>query len=168
MLYADVKPLFDSLLKIKKSYRKFPNTTELSVGIITNSDDRVPSILSSLGLKVGPLRYETNTPDSVSTSKDGEIVDVEFVTLSYDVGFEKPNREMFDSAKVLGNIGRGKKDQVMYIHVGDDFEKDFRAAQNAGWEGLHLDRERNKVGHTPKIGTSITTLQDLESHLLSP
>lgn len=41
--------------------------------------------------------------------------------LSYDVGFEKPNRRIFDAAKELVHVEEDV--ECGYIHVGDDLER---------------------------------------------
>ncbi|KAI9786664.1 MAG: hypothetical protein M1839_006215 [Geoglossum umbratile] len=95
------------------------------VGVVTNSDDRVPSILSSLGLTVGARTVrrpeqmsQENTRFQPARSEDiADIIptgslalrhldtsartgeDIHFVILSYDVGDEKPNSRIFQAAK---------------------------------------------------------------------
>ncbi len=59
--------------------------------------------------------------------------------LSYDVGFEKPNRRIFDAAKELVHVEEDV--ECGYIHVGDDLEKDARGAEASGWTGVVLDRD---------------------------
>ena len=55
-LFPDVKPLFEWLAQMKTDSNK-KIWQEVLVGIISNSDDRVPNILSSLGLKVDTHRF---------------------------------------------------------------------------------------------------------------
>ena len=80
-------PIFQLLRKVKIAARKNPSSTDLSVGIITNSDDRIPSVLSSLGLTIGLLpREHAGRPDRVGdyTAHEGEkLADIDFVVLSY-------------------------------------------------------------------------------------
>ena len=134
---------------------------DLCVGIITNSDDRVLSILSSLGLSVNPRRYGTNTSSTESgvpvSANKNETSNIDFLTLSYDVGFEKPSRGIFDAAKQLGNLGMSHDDRIRYIHVGDDLDKDLNGAQQAQWEGLLL--HRGGQGGAPEQPNS--TISDL-------
>ena len=108
------------------------------VGIITNSDDRVIPILSSLHTSVTARRYSPDAKAFVPAwSRDNS--DVQFVTLSYDVGFEKPDRRIFDVAKELVSVDKGI--ECDYVHVGDDVENDARGAEAAGWNGVVLDRD---------------------------
>jgi len=114
---------------------------DVTVGIITNSDDRVPSILSSLGISVRPLRCgkTLETSDPVTSPQS----DISFVTLSYDAGFEKPDRRIFDAAKEL--IQREQDVEYDFLHVGDDLEKDVRGALAADWRSILLDWDREHV-----------------------
>lgn len=109
------------------------------VGVITNSDDRVPDILKSLDFIVSPLRFPPNKTVPAATEAD-----IAFVVMSYDVGHEKPDRRIFDAAlTVFGqvvskntvNLGDWKR-----VYVGDEVDKDVVAAIDAGWEAIHIDR----------------------------
>ncbi|KAI9717275.1 MAG: hypothetical protein M1812_004802 [Candelaria pacifica] len=126
------------------------------VGIITNSDDRIPSILSSLGLKVGGKRYGAANEQAEDACKDN---DISFLVLSYDVGVEKPDAKIFDAAKELLKTSLGgdnqncrtvgsrapieekhRVDEFELLHVGDDEKQDVLGALNAGWNSVLLDR----------------------------
>ena len=159
-LYPDVLPLFRSLRQMKQPDARTSHNPKLIVGITTNSDHRVPSILSSFGLDVSPLRSIQSLADAEIHKESAGIRDIDFTILSYDVGFEKPRKEIFDVAKHVGNRCLGENDNVRYIHVGDDPDKDFRAAASAGWEAVLLDREGNDA-----LESSISSLNDLQ-HLV--
>lgn len=154
-MYPDVLPFFDSLRQIQAASHGDPAWCKPKVGIITNSDDRVPSILSSFGLQVGLRRHEIDSQASFKAEDD-----INFLILSYDVGFEKPDSRIFDAAKQM------VPGQARYLHVGDDLRKDYYAAKRAGWEGFLLDREvensEQNVGSIPRI----TDLQELTSHII--
>lgn len=119
------------------------NWDKTVVGIITNSDDRVPGILESFGLKIGSLRVGTSDQQRLEMTSDN---DISFVVLSYDVGFEKPDRRMFDSAtdvlrQTLAVSHEDLKvDDFEKVYVGDELQKDYNGARDAGWNGLLLDR----------------------------
>ena len=109
-------------------------------GIITNSDDRVPSILNSFGLKVGPRRVglsDQRWRDYASLKDDG---DISFTVLSYDVGYEKPDRRIFDAAvdmleETLADDQIALTvDDFEQLYVGDDLEKDHEGAWSGGLE----------------------------------
>jgi len=131
-LFPDVLPFISYLRSIRSQM--------FIIGVLTNSDNRVPSILSSLGLKVHSKRYgDTPVPFDLSGQTPVERpCGIDFVTISYDTGYEKPRREIFDAARYLG-CG-DDSDGWTCIHVGDDLNEDVLGAQRAGWEAVLLDR----------------------------
>jgi FMN phosphatase YigB (HAD superfamily) len=146
-LYPDVKDFFFELQKYKETGTTYSipwRFKKIIVGIITNSDDRVPSILQSFGLQVGPRRA-----DSIShvTTKTPPQNDIDFVVLSYDVGHEKPDRRIFEAAtsvfeRTLIEVGGGLDvNDFEKLYVGDDLEKDYLGAMAAGWHSVLLDRK---------------------------
>ena len=154
MLYPDVITLFQAL-RLRK--QRLSNPSRVLVGILTNSDDRVPSILSSLGIQVGPQRYGMDAEGPHDKSK--VCNDIDFVALSYDIGFEKPHKRIFDAAKEMAVSF--EEEDVHCLHVGDNFEKDYRGAEAAGWQGMLLDRNGQYASH----GIShIRELAELQSY----
>lgn len=143
-IFPDVLPFFQMLRQKPSNDSAKPWPWEKTVvGIITNSDDRVPGILESFGLKVGPRRV--GTPDE-RTAEAASEDDISFVVLSYDVGVEKPQREIFDAAvKSFEETLRGRGDGLQAedfekLYVGDSLEHDVFGAKRAGWKALKLDR----------------------------
>ena len=145
-LYPDVKDFFSRL----QDYKSSSYVNELAwpfekivVGIITNSDDRVPGILESFGLKINSRRFNTSSQPTKYTSTQD---DIDFVILSYDVGHEKPERRIFSAATsmlteiVAGNKADLPSEDFEKLYVGDDLEKDYDGARAAGWHALLLDR----------------------------
>ncbi|KAI9091014.1 HAD-like domain-containing protein [Phlyctochytrium arcticum] len=118
-LFADVRPLFDRLHLLTDPSSSFdcqPPYQSIKLGIISNSDPRVTSILDSFRIL-----------DQFSTQ-----------TYSYNVGHEKPDPEIFrDALRQYGPVDSGTR----LVHVGDDWAKDFKGAQAAGWEAILVDRE---------------------------
>ncbi|KAL1874016.1 hypothetical protein VTK73DRAFT_570 [Phialemonium thermophilum] len=142
-------PQLPYLLKVLKEPRSGRLFDKLVIGVITNSDDRVPKILSSFGLRVSPLRYGTE-PDRVSAVvAPGTDYDIDFHCMSYDVGFEKPDRKIFEAAEdMLRVVLRGRfgasstaSDLTNWdkIYVGDDYDKDVVGALNSGWQAAFLE-----------------------------
>lgn len=136
------------------------------VGVISNSDDRVPSVLESFGLKVGPRRVGTSEERNTQAKLDD---DIDFVILSYDVGFEKPDRRMFDAATQVfqnmhagtpGNDGSVSDHGYHKLYIGDSLEHDYFGAKEAGWDAVLLDRpeESTVKEHT---GSKETLVSDL-------
>lgn len=138
------------------------------IGVITNSDDRVPSILSSLGLHVRPFRFgiDTNTnpgptplPSQQPPQPHSYDYDIDLHAMSYDVGFAKPDRRIFDAAEGMANDlvsatatvaaavspESGPAPEVgavlpwLKVYVGDEYTKDVTGALGAGWNAVLVD-----------------------------
>lgn len=169
-MYPDVKPFFSMIRRSNEQANvglpwKWDKTV---VGIITNSDDRVPGILESFGLKVGPRRVGSRALHSAKATVDD---DISFVVLSYDVGFEKPDRRLFDAAlemlkETLAEAGNGAEgqdvDDFEKLYVGDTIEKDYFGAKRAGWNALVIDRLGQLRDKDEQI-ESITDFGDLST-----
>ncbi|KAI9805599.1 MAG: hypothetical protein M1825_000850 [Sarcosagium campestre] len=176
-IYPDVQPLFEC---IRESRARVPSQhchvwpwDETVVGIISNSDDRVPSILASLGLKVGKRLFGSESiPSTLPVAED----DISFTVLSYDVGAEKPDGRIFDAAKSLlrASLDDQEKDSVSIegeenpvldeftlLHVGDDLRKDVLGAKAAGWNSILLDRDASYLPRsmTDEQGTLTSSIE---------
>jgi len=121
----------------------------LVIGVITNSDDRVPDVLSSLGLKVHGLRYNRSQETMIESSEKDQAQqaqDIDFCIMSYDVGVEKPEPEIFNAAistleSMLVSEGNSyEKEDWDLLYVGDEVAKDAKGAVQAGWDAVLLDR----------------------------
>lgn len=117
------------------------------VGVITNSDDRVPDVLSSLGLRVNHLRHGSKIEGERVKGGEDEVKDIDFAIMSYDVGFEKPHRRIFDAATdmlkvILTAEGQHAPDLEGWdlVYVGDEMEKDAVGSTAAGWNAVIVDR----------------------------
>ncbi|KAL8627478.1 hypothetical protein Q9189_006822 [Teloschistes chrysophthalmus] len=137
-LFDDVIPFFRDLHiwrdRAQSTFGPNQEPLKLQVGIISNSDDRVPAILSSLGLGVADRSHGS------SAVKSNGIIDIDWVLHSYDVGFEKPDRRIFDVAKRRSSLDEAGGESA-YCHVGDNLSEDYQGALGAGWKSLLLDRE---------------------------
>lgn len=132
--------------------RQSDASSRLVIGVITNSDDRVPDVLTSLGLRVNPLRYNPTTKDKQQEVRQAEEAqkyqhpDIDFCVMSYDVGVEKPSSEIFDAAvdtlsSLLSSEGQQfKQEDWALVYVGDEVAKDAKGAVMAGWDAVLLDR----------------------------
>lgn len=119
------------------------------MGVITNSDDRVPNVLSSLGFHVSPLRF--GSPFNAAAIV-GKQYDIDIHCMSYDVGFAKPDRRIFEAAEVMAEkvvalqrgsgrpVGAGSQLQEnppwLKLYVGDEFKTDVIGARAAGWNSV--------------------------------
>ena len=154
-MYPDVLPFFKALRQLRLPLTGDSAWSKPIVGVITNSDDRVPSILSSFGLQVGLWRHGNGSQASLKTEHD-----INFVMLSYDVGVEKPETQIFDATKQM------LPGQKRFLHVGDDLQKDYFGAKRAGWEGILLDRQANN-SWPENVGpiSRITDLAELVAYI---
>ncbi|KAJ5725929.1 uncharacterized protein N7483_007286 [Penicillium malachiteum] len=162
-LYEDVAPFFAGMRELKAMrLRRFDRVV---VGVISNSDDRVPAVLKDLGLRVGDQRADQDflsmmlpgfeQRDYADLDYDAAMGrynglhpdnDVDMVITSYEAGAEKPNRLIFDVAerqarKLVRQSGVPKDDHNepwTRVHIGDDYYKDYVAAHNAGWQSYLL------------------------------
>jgi FMN phosphatase YigB (HAD superfamily) len=135
------------LQHIRESSANAKNFEQIVVGVITNSDPRVPDVLSSLGLNIGPLRYRTTPPHQSNTQQK---YDVDFSVMSYDVGHEKPKvkifraaEEMLDSAlNARGDTSTSRDPKAWEkIYVGDEYDKDVVGARMAKWDAILISEE---------------------------
>lgn len=138
--------------------------------MITNSDPRVISVLNSLG--VGVRSYDLAPLNYHQTKEHKALLD--FVMLSYDVGYEKPDIGIFNAARMAGHhtISDSGTGAWRYVHVGDDLVKDYQGAESAGWKGILVDRvAKMKQGkHTlivQGLDEILEVLVDLESRHFS-
>ncbi|THZ83398.1 hypothetical protein D6C84_04998 [Aureobasidium pullulans] len=126
--------------------RPASSSPRLVVGVITNSDDRVPDVLNSLGLRVNHLRHGSK----VEKEAEQEQKDIDFCIMSYDVGCEKPDDKIFDAAtsllcSILESEGSAyRKEDWELLYVGDEVKKDAQGAIDAGWNAVIVDRGGEK------------------------
>ncbi|EAW11594.1 putative haloacid dehalogenase-like hydrolase [Aspergillus clavatus NRRL 1] len=179
-LFDDVEPFLAAVREIK-SRKRGSVFDRVLLGVISNSDDRVPAVLKSLGLRVGHVRadqgvesrrlpgFETDgAVGSPSRSKDGDeqvrqVDDVDLVITSYEAGEEKPSRVIFDVARRQAQrLAHGADDadsDWVCMHVGDDVDKDYHAALSVGWDGYYI--PRGDTAHDTHGVKTIHSLLDL-------
>ncbi|KAI4619609.1 hypothetical protein J4E83_005464 [Alternaria metachromatica] len=174
-LYPDVLPFFRMVQHMKAHRRRYGASHGLwpwdktVVGIITNSDNRVPGILSSFDLNISPRRYSGVAVSPLDTTKSEPSKkkknrkeaekedDIDFTVLSYDVGAEKPDGRIFAAAEemlaaTLNDSVNSSSDTAPpvssfeKIYVGDDIQKDVFGAQDAGWSSVLLERDPDALG----------------------
>jgi FMN phosphatase YigB (HAD superfamily) len=149
--------LFPDVVPLLKQLRTQQRARRVVIGIITNSDNRTASILTSLGVRVSPLHYCTERPEQSlgQGGKNSEGFDVDFTVLSYDVGAEKPDGRIFGAAEdMLGSLLRredasssssspddASAEAWSKVYVGDEYEKDVVGATRAGWKAVLVERE---------------------------
>ncbi|KAJ5614481.1 hypothetical protein N7528_008135 [Penicillium herquei] len=155
-LYEDVAPFFARMRELKAS--ELGRFDRVVTGVISNSDDRVPAVLKDLGLRVGDLRADQDLSsmalpgfeqrDDAAMARYTGLQsdhDIDMVITSYEAGEEKPNRLIFDVAERQARIlarqsGVPEDEPWTRVHVGDDYNKDYIAARDAGWQSYLLPR----------------------------
>ncbi|CAI7601015.1 unnamed protein product [Penicillium crustosum] len=155
--YDDVLPFFRRMRKLKSEHKW--SFDRIVVGVISNSDDRVPAVLKSLGLTVGDMRADqdksrfeersikqnTASAHNKDNADRNFELDIDMVITSYEAGQEKPHRLIFDVARRQAlKVSRPwltSRTKFMSVHVGDDYKKDFKAAGDAGWESYLVLRD---------------------------
>ena len=79
----------------------------------------------------------------------------DYKILSYDVGMQKPDKQIFDHLK---NISWYGSDEI--VMVGDSFSSDVQWAKNADIDPIHLDRSSESILYHKEY-ISISTLKQL-------
>lgn len=118
ILYEDVGPFFARMREIRTAPTR--SFDRILLGVISNTDDRVPSVLKALGLRVGDMRadqdlssmelpgfeerggsgntFGARNPDIAGAGSQPDA-DLDLIITSYEAGEEKPNRLIFDVAR---------------------------------------------------------------------
>lgn len=146
--------------EVLKHLRESPqkNFDRVVVGVITNSDPRVPEVLSSLGLRVSSLRYGAQAAIQAEPNAIPSW-DIDFSVMSYDVGGEKPDSRIFDAAlEMLEPALRSRGDATASVDlkgwekvcVGDEYDKDVVGSQKAGWYSILISEEAVNDGQDGK------------------
>lgn len=186
-LFEDVLPFFARMRELRSSPTR--HFDRILLGVVSNSDDRVPAVLKALGLRVGDMRadqdlssmelpgFEQRCGSSVNESRPSAqpLVDLDLVITSYEAGKGKPHRLIFDVAKrqarlLPGNHPRGQgltpevdeTDDWVCVHVGDEFAKDYRAAVDAGWKSYLIPRGDGNVFAAKTIDSLLDLIDELE------
>jgi putative hydrolase of the HAD superfamily len=182
-LFDDVQPFFRDLKTFKMTKGAFDHVV---TGVISNSDDRVPAILKSFGLSIGNIRADRDRSSMELPGfeqlgiDDGRNPipkenDIDMIITSYEAGQEKPNRLIYDVAarqaqQCLPTMDAsgfpGDSVEWTRIHVGDDAQKDYTGAIDAGWHSLLISREDTTLD-IPKDAKHIDSLQEVITEIES-
>ncbi|KAF3923281.1 hypothetical protein ABW21_db0201942 [Orbilia brochopaga] len=154
---------FTALMQFRQSITAAPwQFRTVTLGVLSNSDDRVIDVLPSLGIAVrhrSRLTEETNDnggrvvldriPTDLNVPHNWTPNVVDFVTTSYAVGSEKPDIGIFRAAMASAKELLTRRDaenaaarQWAWVHVGDNPVEDAAGAEAAGAVGVLLDKER--------------------------
>lgn len=109
-----------------KETLKFLNDREIKIGIITNGpNEHQKKKINVLGLE--------------------QWISKENITISGEVGFAKPGREIFQIAKEKMKI---QENNIYY--VGDSFENDVVGALNVGWTPIWINKRKREISNFPE------------------
>ena len=160
-LYPDVLPFLTQMRKLKQRFQD-PEGPIVLLGIITNSDDRVQSIIRSFGLRVGPTdagtasmkgivhRHKDTIHASITAARNGVMsppqmptrdmydanVDVDFLLTSYDTGCEKPHDDIFAMAvQMTAVLAASRREQSPEF-----MSRISRGALQSASQGVYLNR----------------------------
>ncbi|RAH82032.1 haloacid dehalogenase-like hydrolase [Aspergillus japonicus CBS 114.51] len=183
-LDANADAFFTRLRHLKSTNSRLGPFDRVVVGVVSNSDDRVPAVLESLGLRVGMCRadqdvsstqlpgFEMREPrdaDRVNCHQSDErIYDLDMVITSYEAGAEKPSPVIFEVArrqamKLVGASEGSDGRNWTCVHVGDNYDKDYRAAIDAGWQAFYI--PLGDDAKRPSQGSRTGSLLDVISEL---
>ncbi|KAL4906645.1 hypothetical protein BDW74DRAFT_150897 [Aspergillus multicolor] len=167
--------LFDDVGPFLKNVRA--QRRKVVIGVVSNSDDRISSVLDSLGVSIRDARAgeeKTKSGDDLpgfeeereaKTSQDSQQQqkDIDFILTSYQVGAEKPDPLIWDVATRTANqlAGEAGAEGWERIHIGDDYGKDYHGAGDAGWGAYYLARDAEAAAQAPEGTRVITSLLDL-------
>uniref|UniRef100_H2Y4H9 Haloacid dehalogenase-like hydrolase domain-containing protein 3 n=1 Tax=Ciona savignyi TaxID=51511 RepID=H2Y4H9_CIOSA len=107
-----------SVVETLQTVANLKRTQDLTVGVISNNDERIFHTLKSSGI---PMPFD-------------------FVISSHNYGFEKPDPRIFHAAiEKVKELHRKDIHPSEMLHVGDSLEKDYFGAISAGCNALLLD-----------------------------
>lgn len=124
-LYDDVPPALDGC-----------EQRGLRMGIVSNWDFELPSILETLGMDI--KRFSV-------------------LAVSAAVGAAKPDVKLFSHAAETLGIAPNR-----LLHIGDEYENDVAAAQAAGWKAALIDRDN---AHADVLCPRLQSLAELPALL---
>jgi REG-2-like HAD superfamily hydrolase len=165
MLHEDAARLIRHL---RETRTRHDAKSQPIVGVLSNSDPRVPTILQSFGLTVAPLSANSDP----QLAKDTGGYDLQFTVLSYDADIAKPDPAIFTftdslvSRAILEKQAIDSQD-IVKIYIGDEMDKDAIPANRAGWHAVIVDRDAPMDSpvtpsfHTSENGMTIETVRSL-------
>lgn len=140
----------------------------LRVGVSRMTDIKLTDSMKNAWEKAQDMRVTTPVNDMYNSGDH-----FNFLTTSYEAGSEKPDGHIFADAQIIAGqltlsrlfqdnerpsslqeawavIGKARAqpraEDHVWIHIGDDYEKDYKAARSWGHEALLLDRDGQHEG----------------------
>jgi putative hydrolase of the HAD superfamily len=143
-----VRQYFGSDLSNEESDRIFSIYHDLSIRHWSSFSDVQPMLIQLQGY---PLAILSNGDPEQQRAKLVELGISEWFPLlitPMDAGVCKPDKRIFQQASSQAGV-----QPADCLYIGDQLDSDVRAARNAGWQGIWLDRSNNgqKVTDVPVI-----------------
>lgn len=91
------------------------------IGVISNFDPSLIQVLNEVGL----------------------ADKFDFILTSYDVGFQKPNKEIYNASLKISNVQPHEA-----LHIGNMYALDYIGARNAGWSSLLITSNESDLKKT--------------------
>jgi hypothetical protein len=105
-------------------------------------------------------------PETKSEAERDAYIPVSFLTLSHSARAEKPAPAIFSIAKATAlQITGWDESDTDFIHIGDDYAKDYLGAKSAGWEAILLDRDGTRGRGARAVDVENTGYTDDEGEI---
>lgn len=101
-------------------------------------------------MSVSQVRYGSAVEEVKTESAEQQQYDVDFTVMSYDVGYEKPDKRIFDAADEVAAMTTktsASEEEWRKVYIGDEYEKDVVGAIDAGWNAVLIDRDTTRGRH---------------------
>jgi HAD superfamily hydrolase (TIGR01549 family) len=98
--------------------KSLPAASAFKLGVLSNFDDRLPALLTDLGLNSHGL--------------------FDFVLTSKAIGIQKPSGGAYAAAAARAGLEAGQVSPASCVHVGDTFDADISGATAAGWRAIFV------------------------------
>lgn len=167
--YKIVEDVLPTLKNISSLHQRSSTAVQrpIQMSLATNSDRRILSACKALGLsefldldvRPDPVRAPTNV--AVESARRSSMTGP---TLSYDVGFEKPDKRFFHAVvqRAFPDPDENDLDRMcgQTLYVGDHFQEDYRGARQAGLQSAWLRRQQSLPTAIDDIGLAKQAEQD--------
>lgn len=126
---------YATALQFQKLYAENQKSIQVSEELQNFLDFAVRENMKLAVITNGPSIHQWNKVRVLNLEK---WFSKEKIFVSYDVGFNKPDRRIF--AHVADKLSLKENDEIYY--VGDSFENDIVGATNYGWRAIWLNRRK--------------------------
>lgn len=111
--------------------------------------------LRSAGFKIGILSNGFKEVQYKKLASSGMTEMIDCVTLSDEIGVNKPDRRLFDHA--LAKAGATAENSII---IGDNPDTDIQGGLNAGWQVIYFNRDGRNIA--PEGIPTVTSLDEID------